>query len=154
MTILRHGKFYLLVALLAMTAACSTPQARLTISSTANLNLNDSDEPLPVMVNIYQLGDNKAFEEASFADLWKKDLATLGDSMLTKETLTVNPASQERLVFERHAQAKFIGVMAIFRKPEKEEWRATKVVADGFFKKKMSSTLNVNLKSNTVDITD
>lgn len=154
MKLLHHGKFLLLAALLAMTAACSTPQARLTISSTANLNLNDSDEPLPVMVNIYQLADNKAFEGASFEDLWKKDLATLGDSMLTKETITINPGSQERLVFERHAQAKFIGAMAIFRKPEKQAWRSTKAVADGYFKKKMSSTLTVNLKSNSIEIVD
>jgi type VI secretion system protein VasD len=154
MKLLHPGKLLLLIALLTLTAACSPPQARLTISSTANLNPNDSDEPLPVMVNIYQLSDNKAFEEASFEDLWKKDLTTLGDSMLTKETLTLNPASQERLVFERHAQAKYIGAMAIFRKPEKQAWRSTKAVADGYFKKKLSSTLNVNLKSNSIEIVD
>ncbi len=154
MTLLHPAKHLLLISLLALTTACSAPQARLTISSTANLNLNDSDEPLPVMLNVYQLGDDKAFTEASFTDLWKKDLAILGDSMLTKETLTINPASQERLTFERHAQARYIGVMAIFRKPEKEEWRAVAPVADGFFGRKFSSKLTVNLKSNTVAIAE
>lgn len=154
MTLPSPAKHLLLVGLLALATACSAPQARLTISSTANLNLNDSDEPLPVMLNIYQLGDDKAFTEAGFTELWKKDLAALGDSMLTKETLTINPASQERLVFERHAQARFIGVMAIFRKPEKDEWRAVAPVANGFFQRKFSSNLTVNLKSNRVTIAE
>ncbi len=150
----RFGKILLLAALLAMATGCSSPQVRINLSSTANLNLNDFDEPLPVVVNIYQLSDNKAFEEASFADLWKKDLMTLGDSLLTKESLTTNPASQEQLVYERHAQARYVGVMAVFRKPEKEAWRAVKPVADSFFKRKFSSNLIVNLKGTTIEIVD
>ncbi len=143
-----------LALLFALTAGCSNPQVRLNLSSTANLNLNEENDPLPVMVNIYQLSDSKAFEEASFSDLWKKDLVTLGDSLLTNESITTNPASQEQLVFQRHPQARFVAVMAIFRKPEKETWRSFKPVADGFFKKKFSSDLVVNLKGNTIEILD
>ncbi len=124
------------------------------MSSTANLNLNEFDEPLPVIVNIYQLSDDKAFAEASFNELWKRDLVTLGDSLLTKESLTTNPASQERLVYPRHAQARYIGVMAVFRQPEKVAWRDVQPVADGFFKKKFSSNVTVTLKGNTVEISD
>lgn len=144
----------ILALLLILTSGCSSSQVRLNLSSTANLNLNEDNEPLPVMVNIYQLSDNKAFTEASFSDLWKKDLIALGDSLLTKESLTINPASQEKLAFERHPQTRFVGVMAIYRKPEKEAWRSIKPVADGFLKKKFSSKLMVNLKGNTIEILD
>ncbi len=150
----RFHQTLLLALLLCLTAGCSSPQVRLNLSTTANLNLNEVNEPLPVMVNVYQLSDSKAFEEASFSDLWKKDLVSLGDSLLTKESLTTNPASQEQLVYPRHPQARFVGVMAIFRKPEKEAWRSVIPVADGFFKKKLSSNLVVNLKGNTIEILD
>ena len=150
----RIYQILLLALLLCITTGCSSSQVRLNLSSTANLNLNEDNEPLPVMVNIYQLSDNKAFDETSFSELWKKDLITLGDSLLTKESLTINPASQELLVFERHPQTRFVGVMAIFRKPEKEAWRSIKPVADGFLKKRFSSKLMVNLKGNTIEILD
>ena len=143
-----------LVVLLAFTAGCSGSQVRLNMSSTANLNLNGDSDPLPVVVNVYQLSDNKAFEEASFTDLWKQDMATLGDSLLIKESLTINPASQELLNYQRHPQTRFVGVMAIFRKPEKEAWRSIKAVADGFLKQKFSSKLMVNLKGSTIEIID
>ncbi|BCR03012.1 hypothetical protein DESUT3_00810 [Desulfuromonas versatilis] len=145
--------FWLLV-LLCLAAGCSPPQVKMGLSSTANLNLNDFDEPLPVMVNIYQLSDAQPFSKASFEELWKKDLMTLGDSLLTKETLTLNPASQERLEYLRHDQARYIAVMAVFRKPEKEAWRDVRPVADGFFKKRFSSKVTVNLKGNSVEFVD
>ncbi len=145
----------LLVALgLLLTAGCSGSQLHLNMSSTANLNLNEQSEPLPVIVNIYQLSEQKTFDEASFADLWKKDLVTLGDSLLTKESLTINPASQKQLIYQRHPQTRYVGVMAIFRKPEKEAWRSIQPVANGFFKRKFSSKLVVNLKGNAIEVLD
>lgn len=150
----RFHQILLLILLLIITTGCSSSQVRVNLSSTANLNLNEDNEPLPVMINIYQLSDSKAFEETSFSELWKKDLLTLGDSLLTKKSLTINPASQEQLVFERHPQTRYVGVMAIFRQPKKEAWRSIKPVADGFFKKRFSSKLIVNLKGNTIEIVD
>ncbi len=154
MNVLRTGGILLAGFLVVLAGGCANPEVRINMSSTANLNLNEFDEPLPVIVNIYQLSDDKAFAEASFNELWKRDLVTLGDSLLTKESLTTNPASQERLVYPRHAQARYIGVMAVFRQPEKVAWRDVQPVADGFFKKKFSSNVTVTLKGNTVEISD
>lgn len=142
------------VSIFVMTTACSGSQLHLNMSSTANLNLNEQNEPLPVMVNIYQLSEDKIFNAANFSDLWKKDLVTLGDGLLTKESLTLNPASQKQLLYDRHPQTRFVGVMAVFRKPEKEAWRSIQPVADSFFKRKMSSKLVVNLKGNAIEILD
>ena len=44
-----------LLVLLAFISGCSGSQVRLNMSSTANLNLNGDSDPLPVVVNIYQL---------------------------------------------------------------------------------------------------
>ena len=147
-------RYLLLITTLVSVVGCSGSQLQMNMSTTANLNLNEQSEPLPVMVNIYQLSERKAFDAASFSDLWKRDLTTLGDSLLTKESLTLNPASQKQLVFERHPQTRFVGVMAVFRKPEDEAWRDIQPVADSFFKRKFSSKLVVNLKGNAVEIVD
>ncbi len=150
----RLGHFLVFTLLLSLLAGCSSSQVRLNMSSTANLNLNEANDPLPVMVNIYQLSERKAFDKADFSSLWKKDLVTLGDSLLTKESLMINPASQEQLIYERHPQTRFVAVMAIFRKPEQEAWRSIQPVADSFLKRKLSSKMVVNLKGNAIEILD
>lgn len=147
-------KLWVIILLLFVVAGCSGPKVKVAMSATANLNLNEFDEPLPVVIRLYQLSDNKAFEKAGFEELWKKDLVTLGDALLTKEEMIINPGTQERLTYPRHDQAKFVGVMAIFRRPGGESWRSVKTVASGFFSRKFSNSVTVSLKGNSVQIVD
>jgi type VI secretion system protein VasD len=133
-----------ILLLLFLAAGCSGPRVKVAMSATANLNLNEFDEPLPVVIRLYQLSDNKAFEQAAFEELWKKDLVTLGDALLTKE----------RLTYPRHDQARYVGVMAIFRRPGSESWRSVKTVASGFFSRQFSNSVTVSLKGNSVQIVD
>ncbi len=144
----------MLVLLIAGLTGCSAKQVEVGISSTANLNLNDFDEPLPVVVRIYQLADDAEFDKVAFTDLWKDDLKALRDSLLTKEEIVMNPAAQQTLEFQRHEQARFVGVMGVFRTPEEEQWRDIEPVADGFFARRFSSKLTVRLKGNTLEIVD
>ena len=145
--------------LVAVTAACglvgcSAKQVEVGISSTANLNLNDFDEPLPVVVRIYQLADDTEFRKVAFNELWKDDLKALRDTLLTKEEIVMNPASQQTLEFPRHEQARFVGAMGVFRSPAEEQWRDLQPVADGFFARRFSSKITVRLKGSTLEIVD
>ncbi|ALC17982.1 type VI secretion system outer membrane lipoprotein TssJ [Desulfuromonas soudanensis] len=143
-----------ILLLFSLAAGCSGPRVKVAMSATANLNLNEFDEPLPVVIRFYQLSDNKAFEKAAFEELWKKDLVTLGDALLTKEEVVINPGTQERLIYPRHDQAKYVGVMAIFRRPGGEGWRSVKTVASGFISRQFSNSVTVSLKGNSVEIVD
>ena len=143
-----------LILLAALLTGCSKPSVRLALSSTANLNLNEVDDPLPVVVRIYQLSENKPFQQADFSDLWKKDLGVLGDSLLTRDEIVLNPASQERLSYSRHDQAGYVAVMAVFRRPGENGWRDIQPLSKGFFSRRFSKNFKVVLKGNTITIID
>lgn len=143
-----------MVMLFAVLAGCGGPMVKVGLSSTANLNMNRDNEPLPVVVRIYQLSDRASFENTTFNDIWKRDLAVLGNAMLTRKEVIINPGSQQRIEFDRHDQAKYIGVVAIFRNPVDKRWRDVYELSDSFVGKRFSSSFSVSLIGNTLEIRD
>lgn len=135
-------------------SACSAPQVKVNLSSTANLNMNYVKEPLPVVVRIYQLTDPKLFENATFNELWKKDLAILGNSLLRKDSLTLDPASQQKIRLERHEQTRFVALMAAFNNQPNNSWRVVKKSSGSFLGIKMSTNVKALLKDNIIEIQD
>ena len=150
-----HGKIAVLCLVFSLLAwGCSGPRVDLGLSSTANLNLNSFDEPLPVVTRVYQLADDQAFQKATFEQLWKNDLMTLGDALLTKDEIVMDPAAQQKLTYMRHEQARFVGVVAIFRQPEDVQWRDIAALPEGFFGRRFSRQVTVRLKGSSVEIAD
>ncbi len=144
----------LLVMSFGVLAACGGTVVKVGLSSTANLNLNSDNEPLPVVVRIYQLSDRTSFENTTFNDIWKRDLAVLGDAMLTRQEVVINPGSQNRIEFDRHDQAKYIGVVAIFRNPVEKRWRDVYELSTSFAGKRFSPSFSVSLIGSTLEISD
>jgi type VI secretion system protein VasD len=142
----------LVVGILLLLTACGSHQVNVDISSTANLNVNRYNEALPVVVRIYQLTDAQAFNNASFEDLWKKDALTLGSTLLTKEELTLQPSSKQTVSFERHEAAQYVGLFAMFRNRDDNQWRVVKKLSDSYFS--FSTEMNVLVTSNTVEFAD
>jgi type VI secretion system protein VasD len=146
------NRWALPVLSLVLLCACSTPQVKLNLSSTANLNLNNARGPLPVVVRIYQLNDPKLFENATFNELWKDDLAVLGNSLLRKDSLTLDPASHQKIRLDRHEQTRFVALMAAFNNQPDNSWRVVKKTSGSFLGIKMSTKLNAVLKNNVIEI--
>ena len=143
---------FLVILVLILLSACSTPQVKVNLSSTANLNMNNAKEPLPVVVRIYQLTDPKLFENATFNELWKNDLAVLGNSLLRKDSLTLDPASHKKIRLERHEQTRFVALMAAFNNQPNNSWRVVKKSNGSFLGIKMSTNITALLKDNIVEI--
>jgi type VI secretion system protein VasD len=135
-------------------SACATPKVELNLSSTTGLNMDSSEHPLPVVVQIYQLTDAKAFEKATFNELWKNEQTVLGNTLLHKDSITLDPDSHQEIRFDRHAQTRFVAVMAAFNNQTDNSWRVLKEVKGSFLGIKRSSRINVVLKEKTIEITD
>lgn len=149
------SSFYALLVLACTTlllGGCSAPQVKIDLSSTAALNMNQDQEPLPVVVNIYQLSDKKAFENASFEELWKSDLTVLSNSLLRKDTLTLDPASQQKLVLEKNDQARYVGIMAAFRQQPDDTWKILKKIDRSFLWMDLSTTVTALLKEHRIEV--
>jgi type VI secretion system protein VasD len=145
---------FLAALLSVLVCACATPQVKLNLSSTANLNMNNAKQPLPVVVRIYQLTDAKAFEGATFNELWKNDVAVLGNTLLRKDTLTLDPASRQQIHFDRDAQTRFVAVMAAFNHQTDNSWRVVKTIKGSFFGIKYSSHIDAVLKDKVIEIVE
>jgi type VI secretion system protein VasD len=145
---------FLVTLLAALVCACATPQVKMNLTSTANLNMNSARQPLPVVVRIYQLTDAKAFENATFDELWKNDLAALGNTLLRKDTLTLDPASRRQIHFDRDAQTRFVAVMAAFNHQNDNSWRVVKKIKGSFFGIKYSSRIDAILKDKVIEIVE
>lgn len=138
----------LLLALLL--AGCSTPSLDVRLSSTANLNMNETDEPLPVVVRIYQLSQAEAFEAASFEELWRSDLATLGNALLVKEEMVMDPAYTRTVEMARHDDTEYVGVVAVFRTAEGDSWKDIERVSSSWLGRRLGDDIRVALQGNSV----
>ncbi|MEN8141302.1 MAG: type VI secretion system lipoprotein TssJ [Thermodesulfobacteriota bacterium] len=116
-------------------------------------NSRDS-ESLPVVVRLYQLTDDKAFAAASFKEMWKDDAKALGAGLLNREEFVMSPGSTKVQEYERQEGVKYMGVMAIFRNQEGDNWRAVTEINSGFIGSMFSKTVEVSLAKNTINIVE
>lgn len=141
------------LAVLGLTA-CSGPMVKVALQSNQGLNPDKSGESLPVVVRVYQLNDKGAFESATFNQLWKQDEGVLGKTMLTRSEVILNPSSQDKVELDRHEQAKYVGIVAIFRNPIDRKWKDLRELNTDFLTKNLSTSFDVSVIDNTLHITD
>ncbi len=85
--------------LISTLAGCSSSKSRvggalslntdLTINFDVGENINPdaSQRPSPVFLRLYELADPTAFEKADFIDIYERDAAVLGDSLVARQQL-------------------------------------------------------------------
>jgi type VI secretion system protein VasD len=84
---------------------------------------NSSSEP--VMVRVYQLRDDKAFQKTVYQQLAADGDSTLKDDLLASRNVVVKPGTAVSLDMPMEKDAKFVAVVGLFRHPdmEKDHWR-------------------------------
>lgn len=115
----------LLAVVLIAGCGSDTKKWRLVFAATHALNPDDSGEAFPVVVRVYQLKGQERFQRATFTDLWKKDKEFLEGDLLSRKEVTVHPDSQPVLDLDLEVKqgAAFVGVVALFRKPDVTLWK-------------------------------
>lgn len=103
--------------------ACGNPQILLVLEGSKLLNLDDEGISLPVIVRIYQLTDKDEIEKADFGSLWKSEKEILGKELLDRKEITLQPNLKVEIKVEPLKEARYMAIMALFRKPEADYWR-------------------------------
>ncbi|WP_219114379.1 type VI secretion system lipoprotein TssJ [Janthinobacterium sp. UMAB-56] len=96
------------------------------------LNTDADGRPLALVARIYKLRQSAAFEQArydSFLDAQQEKAALGVDLIEVKEVLLV-PGQRYEVQEKVSKEAYFIGVVALFRAPAAQRWRATFAAAD------------------------
>lgn len=96
-----------------------------------NVNPDIHGRPSPVVMRMFELKSNAAFDGIDFFSLYERDKESLGAEMLAREEYPLRPG--DKLKFDRLLQpdTRFIAVMAAFRDLEHAQWRAVVPVQPG-----------------------
>ena len=120
------------ICLLALTAAgCKSnkppkppPPTKAAIVVSADVNPDSAGRPSPIVVRLYQLKEEGAFNGASYFALADKEQATLGTSLESREEYELQPGQTKELVLKIPADARYLGAVAAYRDLNNSKWKA------------------------------
>lgn len=115
--------FALLLCLGWTLIACARGPIQVGFTTSRFLNLDDTGAPLPVVVRIYSLRAPERFQQSDFRSLWKEDQEVLGPDLIARQEITLQPNARATLQVPRQEGLAYLGIMALFRKPQGERWR-------------------------------
>lgn len=92
----------------------------LDLASRASLNPSGAGLSLSTVVRIYQLKAPQTFEQLSYAQLQANDLESLKPDLLASRDVVLRPDASVSLSEPMHADTEYVGVVALFRSPDKD----------------------------------
>jgi type VI secretion system protein VasD len=110
----------------AMTIAAdaeSKLKAPMTISAASDANPDANGRPSPIVIRVYQLRADTAFNAADFFALFDDDQKTLGAELISRDEFTVAPADSRTIDVVVSGQTRFVGAIAAFRDIRNSQWR-------------------------------
>lgn len=109
------------------------PPARLAtaITATPQVNPDARKRPSPVLVRVYELKADTAFNNADFMSLYQGDSATLAADIVYREEFMLQPGETRKLDRLLDEKSRFVAVVAAYRDIEKARWRAITPLAAG-----------------------
>lgn len=127
----------LVLSLCFLLAGCARDKApdpspvALELSASTDANPDRNDRPSPVLVRVYELRSQGAFETADFFAMLEQDQAVLGSEMVNSWEFQLDPGESTTLDATFQASSGFIGVFAAYRDIERAQWRAITSVQPG-----------------------
>ena len=130
---IRHhhrGFVALTCAVLALLAGCasSPPQneqmkLELEIEAKSTVNPDDKDRASPVLVRVYELKSDNAFENADYFSLDKNDKTLLNQDLLVRDEFILRPGDSRDIERKLNPETKSIGFLVGYRDLGKATWR-------------------------------
>lgn len=159
---LRFVKAMYVTVMVLLVSACSAVNTKvgsalnldtdftLTFVAEDNINPDDSNEPSPVIVRMYELKSTKIFEKSNFIDLYERDAEILGKSMIAQQSLKALKPSEERTAnFVLSKDTRYIGLYVEFLQYDNAKYKVTLPVAQANI---VTSSAKVQLSENTISI--
>lgn len=151
-----------LVGLLFILSGCATQESRvggmlklqtdvkLIVSANHNINPDSAGDPAPVMLRLYELTTDQAFDDADFIRLYEQDSAALGDSLVRRRQLSgVAPGEQVEHQLVLDASTRYVGLLAEFYQYERAAYKVLiPITANNVFK----DVIKVQLSGNQLSV--
>ncbi|MBL8742850.1 MAG: type VI secretion system lipoprotein TssJ, partial [Myxococcales bacterium] len=102
---------------------CDKQIVTLDIYGAGNINPNESGNPRPVVVRLYQLQSDLNLQNARYDDVLLRPEEVLGKDVMKQDDVTVFPSDHLQVKFERIKEAAFLGGVALFHGPKGQSWK-------------------------------
>ncbi len=99
-------------------------QLEIAIDAASGLNPDDKGRAAPILLKVYELRSESAFQEADFFSLQNADKATLSGDLLTVDQFILRPGETRSIRRKSHPESKAIGIFAGYRDLPNATWRA------------------------------
>ena len=110
---------------LTITAPPEAPvKAPMVISVSADTNPDATGRPSPVVLRIYQLRTDAAFNSAEYFALYDDEKKVLGSERISGDEFVLAPAERRTIEISVAPEARFVGAVAAFRDIRNAQWRA------------------------------
>ena len=121
-----------LACLLALSACASSGEPKpkepirldLRVNALPDVNPDDRGRAAPIVVRIYELKNDGAFEAADFFTLQTQDKTVLADDVVKRDELQLRPGEHRTVVRKPDPTTTTIGVIAAYRDLPNAVWRA------------------------------
>ena len=118
-----------LVAALATVCGCSSGPPKPTpvkaaLIVAADVNPDIEGHPAPIVVRLYELKDESAFNNADYFRLVDREQEALGSSLAGREEYELQPGESRTWDLKVPGEARFLGVTAGFRDLGNSHWKA------------------------------
>lgn len=155
------------LAAVVLLSACASTEPKpkqpirleMTVNAKADVNPDDRGRAAPIVVRVYELKNDGAFEAADFFTLQNQDKTILADDVVKREEFQLRPGEHRSIVRRADPEATAIGVLAAYRDLSKSVWRAVYAIPSApdkawyrIFTPKLK--LNIDLDANAVRVTE
>lgn len=136
------AKYLLIVsAAIFMLGGCASPSIDISVASQPNVNPDHTGRPSPVILRIYELRSDLAFQQADFYSLFERYMQVLSADLLSAKELACAPGKPYTISYEPLPETRYIGIISGFRQIERSQWR---VIVPVEAKKKNPVLIEVN----------
>jgi type VI secretion system protein VasD len=123
------------LAAAVLLSACASPPKPTTVAGTVaaspQINPSASKRPSPLLIRIYELKSDAAFNGADFMSLYQRDQATLAADLVAKEEFVMSPGETKTFAKTLAPETRFLGVTAAYRDIEHAKWRSIVAIQPG-----------------------
>jgi len=98
-------------------------KAKVALAASADINPDASGKPSPVVVRVYQLKGDVAFNGADFFALYDDEMKVLGPELIGREEYLLTPTEHRTVELVVPKTAKFVGIIAAYRDIRNSQWR-------------------------------
>jgi len=96
------------------------------MKTTPSLNPDANDRPSPIVLRLYHLTADGAFNNARFFELWENGESTLGSDLLGEQEIEMYPGQARELEFHATStDTRYLGIIASYRNLDDAVWRTT-----------------------------